>query len=288
MAASTLITANFTNSSDANFRAWVASMIAAIVAGGWVQTADTGQINTATVTAPAVVNTSQGYAIFRSNDAGGSLVDFYIKVEFGSGAVSALRPSVWITVGWATDGAGNLVSVTFPISTRTQVPTALNPSGSSVNINQAAGSGYICIGEFAGSGENLWFSVERTRDSAGASQNQILIILLTGTWANTVTQALSRTNAFPTQTGVNIGINVSVPPDANTPIAGIVGLGILFGFSPGPTSPSLNVFFVESSALGAVQDIVTLTVNGGSHNYRIVTGTTLAGLGTGSMLVRFE
>src|SRR4051794_36475295 len=98
MAASTLTTTNFNNSSDANFRAWVSAMIAAIVAGGWVQTSDTGQINTSTVLAPLVVSTSQGYAIFRSNDTGGSLNEYYIKLEFGSGATSATRPALWITI----------------------------------------------------------------------------------------------------------------------------------------------------------------------------------------------
>jgi hypothetical protein len=56
MAASTLTTTNFNNTNDANFRVWVAAVIAAIVAGGWVQTSDTGQINTATVLAPLGVS----------------------------------------------------------------------------------------------------------------------------------------------------------------------------------------------------------------------------------------
>jgi hypothetical protein len=288
MSASTLATATFSNDTDAHFRTWVAAFIAAIVAGGWVQTSDTGQINTSTVLAPVATNTVAGYAIFRSNDTGGSLNEFYVKLEFGSGGTSALRPAVWITVAWASDGAGNLVSTTYPISTRAQIATGTNPA-SFLNINMASGSGYFCIVACPGTAETLIVSVERTRDATNAFQNQILTIGTTaGSWTGAFCQTITRLNAYPNVADVNIGTNVVIPPVGNTPIAGIVGLGIIFGMAPGPTSPSLNILMAENSALGVVQDTLTVAILGSNHNYKIQGTLGMSGISGNQPLTRFE
>jgi hypothetical protein len=274
MAASTLTTTTFSNDTDPHFRTWVAAFIAAIIAGGWTQTADTGQINTATVTAPVAINTSQGYAIFSSNDAGGGLVNFYLKIEFGSGA-AASRPAVWVTYGFqGTDGAGNLLSTINPISTRTQVATGVNPTAGSVTINMASGSGYICFaGSVAGGGaEGLCFSVERTKDVNLAFMNQINCFgCINGTLsgAGALAQTINTLNAFPVAGSISSNLNVSMPPNTATPVGGVVGLGLLFGLSPGATSPSLNWFFVESAALGVQGDTITVAVLGVNHNYKL-------------------
>jgi hypothetical protein len=90
---------------DAEFRTWVAAFITNCTAVGLVQTADTGQINTSTVLKPAGASTAQGYAMFKFDDG---LTDFYIKFEFGGGTDGASQPAIWHTTGWATDGAGTL------------------------------------------------------------------------------------------------------------------------------------------------------------------------------------
>jgi hypothetical protein len=99
----------YDNSTDALFRAWVLAYHNALVSGvGLTNTADTGQIDTSTVLKPAAGNTAQGYKIYKFNDG---LTDFFIKVEFGSGANGALNPAVWYTIGWATNGAGSLTGI---------------------------------------------------------------------------------------------------------------------------------------------------------------------------------
>lgn len=84
------------HSSDATFRTWVAEVIAQLLAVGLTQTADTGQIDTATATRPGT-NTSGGYAIFRFNDTAHSTTPIFFKLEFGT-ASSAAVPQMWITV----------------------------------------------------------------------------------------------------------------------------------------------------------------------------------------------
>lgn len=101
------------NTSDATFRAWVSALVGALTAV-LVQTADTGQINVATVTRPATVNTSAGYVILRFSDALQATRPIFIKVEFGTGSnptVASTLPQLWLTVGKGSDGAGNITGV---------------------------------------------------------------------------------------------------------------------------------------------------------------------------------
>jgi hypothetical protein len=97
-----------TNASDAYFRLWGSAISAAFAAVGLVQTADTGQINWTTVTAPAGATTYQGYEIWRFDDGALQTSNpVYFRIDYGSGS-STTYPAVKIVVGHATDGAGNL------------------------------------------------------------------------------------------------------------------------------------------------------------------------------------
>lgn len=69
MANTTSSSAVLDNTSDAGFRNWITEMITALsVTLTLSVTNDTGQVNTATVTRPVVVNTAAGYSIFRFTD----------------------------------------------------------------------------------------------------------------------------------------------------------------------------------------------------------------------------
>lgn len=97
-------------STDAEFRTWVAGVIALMTSCGLTQTSDTGQINTVTVTRPGTTNTSAGYVIFRFSDSLQSTAPLFLKLEFGTGSTTAL-PSMWLTTGKGSDGAGNLTNL---------------------------------------------------------------------------------------------------------------------------------------------------------------------------------
>lgn len=92
-----------------SFKAWGQAISNAFSLSGWVQTADTGQVNWSTVTLPALGATV--YEIWKPADAlqTGS-TQYFVKVQYGrSGSGGAI---VQFTLGFSTDGAGNLVGNT--------------------------------------------------------------------------------------------------------------------------------------------------------------------------------
>lgn len=102
--------------SDAAFRTWVAEIITMLFTTvGATQTADTGQINTSTVTRAAVINTAAGYVIGRFNDTAQSTSPVFFKLEFGTGTAQPANPAMWITVGTGSNGSG---TITGTVSTR--------------------------------------------------------------------------------------------------------------------------------------------------------------------------
>lgn len=123
---------NLDQTTDAGFRTWVAEMITNLVTNiGLTQTADTGQINTSTVTKPVAINTAAGYVILRFNDTLQSTAPLFIKMEFGSGS-TVTNPNVWVTTGTGSNGSGTLTGV---LSARTSLlggvpgsPSAVTPS----------------------------------------------------------------------------------------------------------------------------------------------------------------
>jgi hypothetical protein len=100
-------TINSAFSTDADFRAWGVALAAQFAAVGLVKTADTGQIDWTTILSRSRPTSS---AAMRS---GASTMRFkprsrsFIRIDYGSGS-NALNPSLWVTVGTATNGAGTL------------------------------------------------------------------------------------------------------------------------------------------------------------------------------------
>lgn len=96
------------NTSNATFQAWVAEVVNALVTQvGLTQTADTGQINPATVALPGAANTSAGYVILTFNDTLQATSPIYMKLEFGTGSAVA-NPMMWLTVGTGSNGSGTI------------------------------------------------------------------------------------------------------------------------------------------------------------------------------------
>lgn len=151
--------------SDAGFRAWIGEIRTQILAAGWLQTADTGQLDVATATRPAIDST--GYFIFRTDD---SRRDILLKLECGSGAVTD-RPVVFVTAGMATNGAGTLTGVT---TTRVGLTTntVLVTPGPSFTSYYAGNSGrFSCSMKRGCYGNDTvlgFFSISRINDITGA------------------------------------------------------------------------------------------------------------------------
>jgi len=169
---------------DAEFRTWVAAMIDQLNDIGLTQTADTGQINTTTVLKPAGVSASQGYAIFRFNDALQATAPIYLKIEFGSGAGAATNPQIWTTWSSATDGAGTLGGISY--RARTVQAFTTGNAGSypwAACYNTDVGTFWAAWANSAGI--NVMSLAARTGDAVTGAPNElgVLTVATSGSWA---------------------------------------------------------------------------------------------------------
>lgn len=157
--------ANGQTTDDATFRTWGKFISDSLESGGWLKTADTGQINWATVTR-AAVNTAAGYEI-RTSPTKVGYEQVYLKIEYGSGS-SANYPTVWLTLGYASNGAGTLTGV---LSTR-QPAAGVSAANYACTDRVSAGDDWFAIGwsiPAAGYGTSgpVFCAVERLNDADG-------------------------------------------------------------------------------------------------------------------------
>lgn len=282
MAASTsLLVRN--NGTNAQFRAWGSAISAAFAAGGLVQTADTGQINWTTVTAPVAINTSQGYEIWRSNDATGSLNNWYVKIEYGSGAAAA-NPSIWLTLGWSSDGAGSINSTNA--CARTQIATGGTSVASECNFGVGTGYISVCLWGNTGSTDYLIFSIERTRNTLGAVQDEVFVYGGGSGGAVSINQVIPRTGNVPASV-TTAGHGWRTIPVAAATYLGNKAVGTLAPQKGSWLMESLNLLAGNSTDF-LQQTQFTMTVYGGTHTYIVVGISTTLGLGSTRLLIRYE
>ena len=165
-----MATTNWSNTgyhnSDADFRTWGSALSTKLQAmAGLTKTADTGQINWATVTR-AGSSTDAGYEIYYLNDAMHSTAPIYIKIYYGTG-VSTGGPRLKFEVSTGSNGSGTLTGVgvgtlwyaSYSYSASSSTPTYTN---------------YLCVCEghfylhvWKGSGFQGLISITRTCDETG-------------------------------------------------------------------------------------------------------------------------
>lgn len=105
----------FDHTTDAGYRVWAAAVLSALDTVNpaiLTRTADTGQMNTATITRPAT-NVTTDYAIYKFDD--GLSVPLYFKLAFGTGNTNN-APGMRFTLGKGSDGAGNITGVLYNIA----------------------------------------------------------------------------------------------------------------------------------------------------------------------------
>lgn len=247
------------NSTDAMFRAW-ASFIDAAMLLGLIGTADTGQVNLTTVTKPSVVSTSQGYKVYRTNDA---LTTIYIKIEFGSGT-NILYPSVWITVGTNTDGAGTITGTVLLV--RTQIAIATSDAATQQLCIASGSAGRVCFALFLSiaTGFPIWFSLERRKNSSLAEADTGIIIDYGKGITGHASLCAPFTGIIPTaESGLQFILTSSNPGAYGTTVP--IGLRIPCLGSSEP--PGLNVALCNGNDFGALAE-VTVTVNSVDHVYK--------------------
>lgn len=275
------------NSTDAMFRAW-ASFVDSAMLLGLIATADTGQINLVTVSKPAAASTSQGYKIYRTNDG---LTPVYIKVEFGSGSNIAY-PSMWITIGTGTDGAGTINGTV--LLARTQIVNAATDTTNQSLCIASGANGRVCFGMFlsVAVGQTIWFSFERRKTSALADADTGIIVDYGrgATWHYSLCAPFSGVIPTP-EIGMQFILTTNNPGVYGNTIPEALRIPCL-----GPSEPpGLNVAICNSNDYGAFAE-VTIAINGVNHVFKHCGPyiNTLRGMSTGlgdantRLMLRYE
>ena len=164
--------AAMTNATDAQFRAWGKAISDSLQAVGIVKTADSGQIDWATVAAPTAANTQMGYEIYRFNDTLQSTAPVFIRLDFGTGVSSDNNPALWISVGTGSNGSGALTGEILPeqqnYASGNAVATTHYISGSS--------NRFVIATQGISSSYNIVLTVERTHDSSGSDTSDGVMV----------------------------------------------------------------------------------------------------------------
>lgn len=194
-------TVSNTTSTDAAFRAWGSAIGVALAALGFVQTADTGQINWTTVTKPVSINTAQGYEVWRFADALQASAPIFFKIEYGCPTNTNL-PGLWLTVGTGSDGAGtitgsNIANVSFTPTRLTGAAAASGAAVPSYLVTDAAQSAMLLADHVSVPGGHIYLLIERTRDFTGAPNGDGVFVLIAGS----STHALGYLSYLPFATG---------------------------------------------------------------------------------------
>jgi|SRR5688572_13512389 len=173
-----------TASADADFRAVIGKWRDAFTAFGWVQTADTGQINPVTVTFPGSNNTIAGTEIWRFDDALQSTTPVYMKIGYGrGGGANDWRITFQVSLG-STDGAQTFTA--FVTSDATIKNFATNGTRTvtdttAYRIDGSGGTGRGVLAWYhntASTPRGSLFLVERVKNSDGTDSAEGVIAIL--------------------------------------------------------------------------------------------------------------
>jgi len=261
------------NNTDANFRAWINEIHNSLIAFGWLQTSDSGQINFSTVTRPTAVDTYQGYAIYKMNDVLQTACPFYMRIDFGTAHFTD-DPGIKIqgTVG-GTDGAGNLTgNLTTVLVTNANLVGAAGALNCRSSGTSSAFRMSFWAGAGAGSPHGWTFAVERDKDVTGTDTSRGICLLWCFSTNNTGSAVSIGSWFLETLGGSLIDTNRwygVITPNSSQTAGGTTGAGhirVPFGHFRNPITGFLMV--ARGDWVNESQD--TIVVYGFLHNYVII------------------
>jgi hypothetical protein len=252
------------NLTDALYRLWINEFHNTFIAFGWVQTADTGQINFTTAT-----QAGQGFAIYRMNDALQGACPYYVKITFSNapGSTSTASIGVQACIG-GTNGSGTLTG---------NVGAVMGPNGS---ITMPNGSVAPCrsSGDSSSMRMNWWSTdldagwtlvIERDRDTSGNATSLGVCTCLGGC----THQGCALTSQFLGSNG-EIGANDTrwhalVSAQSSQTGVGTTGVGPVRCTLGSFRNPMIGllVFARGDFAMGSINPIM---VYGAYHNYMML------------------
>lgn len=173
--ASLIFGARLSNADTTLFRAW-GSAVSTALGQMLTRVTQTGEINWATVNAPASANTFQGFEVYRLNDSLQATAPLFFKFEYGSTSTSATIPAIRLTIGKGADGAGTITNV-LQSAVNVFAGNAAAAVASNCYISNGDGSGFVFslqpdLSTIAGG----ICCVERSRNSAGQPTANALLL----------------------------------------------------------------------------------------------------------------
>lgn len=254
------------NDTDAHFRAWINEINDSLIAFGWVRTSDTGQIDFATVTRPTTVNTYQGYAVYRMDDALQSSCAVFMRLDFGTGA-GTNNCSIKVQVGiGSTDGAGTL---TGNVSTQAVTSTSTGATASAVTARTAGDAGSFRM-HFWGNnvlGTGWTLLVERDQSIVGADTALGVNFVMHYNTANTT--GLIKSQFLETAGGngaLNTLVYAALSQQASQSAGGYVGIAPA-RCELGPLRNPMKTFLLFARTDYTLETTNPVTIYGSSHTY---------------------
>ncbi len=260
-----------TNSTDANFRAWINEIHNALIAFGWVRTADTGQIDYAAVTRPTAINTYQGYAVYRMADSLQATCAVFLRLDYGTGAATdACSIKIRVTIG-GTDGAGNLTGNAI---TQQIAGASFTASATAVNLRTSGTSSSFRF--FWGMEVDIMFgfAIERDRDTTGAETSlglNVLMLLDRGTARSQFIETAGGLGALDTKWYALISAQ---PSQSGGGVVGIAPVRTQLG----PFRNPMIGILIYSKTDYTTNTTNPVSIYGVSRTYLMITGTTSVAL----------
>lgn len=171
------------NTNATTFRAWGSAISAALAALGFVQTADTGQINWATVAAPTASGQVMGYEVWRFADSLQSTAPIFFKIQYGSNGGAASQPQMTFTVGTGSNGSGTITGTDISGVTGA-LTTGIGAMPQAVSSGASSSAQTIYLNS---DGSALVIASVSTNPNTVSAWGFVLVIERTRTWAGAAT-----------------------------------------------------------------------------------------------------
>jgi len=272
------------SNSDAEFRAWGNTVSNMFANSGMVKMTGVGEIDWSTVTLPLTTYTTQGYEIWRFNDALQSTAPVYFRLDYGSGAAN-VRPGMWFTLGNGMESNGNLMGARSPAaysSTGGHGVWTSTPNSSNIFLTYFSGdtNRFALAFSIGGSAANIasffFASAERTVDANGAATGDGVLL----TFAD---QTQQKQVAWHRHIGEYTGVEVSwgvLMPSGSSGVSGSNTAVYPLFHAAGPyLNPGLNLLGYFNADFAA-NSSTSLTLYGASHTYMPLGNAALRAIST--------
>ena len=261
---------------------WAAGLVTQLTAAGWVQTSDTGQATFSSVTEPGSNNTSAGYQIWRMADTLQGTTPVFMRIEVGRGN-NGHDPAVFITVGFSTDGAGNINSTR---KTPTYILTQQSSEGTATTAYQCFFSGstnrfsmMLWDDPTEPHVNDLFFSIERYKDTNGNDvSGGVIIYFRNGQDTNITYGSYATAGCACIILDATASMQRTVPWIAAYPGAyggystmtngGTVGTTVPIPCGPDPRNPTIGPLIYLGTDFTAYTT-QTISVYGSNHTYMV-------------------